>query len=810
MYLDHYHLNTKPFDLSPRPQFLWLGEKHKEALSTLKYGISGDLGFLLLTGDVGVGKTALIHRLASNLDASTIVAHITDPGLGTFDFFKVLAAEFKIPDEFHSKGEFLIELEKFLKNAYADQKKVLLIVDEAQRLSNKLLDQIRVLSNIELSDRKLINIFFVGQPEFKTMLMATSSRAIRQRIAINYHIAPLTESETGQYIQHRLKVAGATRKIFKSNAIPEIFRVTNGSPRAINILCDHALVTGYAAGLPSIDSGMIKECEQELSIRAGFDFNKSHLHTPTAAAMAEMSTTASRRSAFKGYHLLLGLGFVLVALLSVYLLRTPPVRKLQAETPIQIREAGNVAEKEQAQAFPETEIATASPGVEDITRDQTGPLEKMVAADRQPLKVITPPSPAPAPLPADSAPGTDMTTAGETEQMVAGPPDPPAAKTEPPPEQVAWNEFNRQSATSTNEETPGTDRQPAAADNGPAEAEPGPSTTLQDGGNDATPRGKPTDTPVLATLADAQSGPPTSRDTIDAQKAPPVGKEPVEADRQLPEPTSEAGPNSVPSTGNREVDNDAAATGKTGKEAPVAVAVAVVKPDTPVKTVASVASGTEASVETATIPENTADSISAETKSNTTDSPTRSTTEKTPIKQKSDEPSPARQNTPPEKENKAEPSLSAKAAAGLSSNSEKSGGTAASVAQSVASNRENRLRKFLQTYCNTYAAKDLDTFSSFFAANAMENGKPFDSLLPKYERNFKFIETIQYRIELQQFSYNDEKRIVEIEGNFFLKWLPPDKTWRENSGKIFMNLKENGPTFLVQLLEYHGQRPPKK
>jgi general secretion pathway protein A len=192
MYLDHYHLKAKPFDLSPGPRFLWLGEKHKEALATLTYGISEDLGFLLLTGDVGVGKTALIHRLIGNLDSSTIVAHITDPGLGSIDFFKLLAVEFNIPTEFYSKAPFLIELEKFLYSAYSDHKKVLLIVDEAQRLNNKLLDQIRVLSNIELSDRKLINIFFVGQPEFKNMLMANSNRAIRQRIAINYHIHPLT------------------------------------------------------------------------------------------------------------------------------------------------------------------------------------------------------------------------------------------------------------------------------------------------------------------------------------------------------------------------------------------------------------------------------------------------------------------------------------------------------------------------------------------------------------------------------------------------------------------------------------------
>jgi general secretion pathway protein A len=283
MYLDHYQLTSKPFGLSPGPKFLWLGEKHEEALATLNYGIVADLGFLLLTGDVGVGKTALIHRLTDKLDASTIVAHITDPGLGINDFFKLLASEFNIAKDFRSKADFMIELEKFLYRSHADQKKVLLIVDEAQRLNHKLLDQIRVLSNIELSDKKLINIFFVGQPEFKTMLMDNSNRAIRQRIAINYHIQPLTESEIGQYIEHRLRVAGATRKIFQPDTIPEIFRVTGGFPRAINVLCDHALVTGYVSGLRTIDSNIIKECEQEISIRAGFDFSTSNMQTPSAS-----------------------------------------------------------------------------------------------------------------------------------------------------------------------------------------------------------------------------------------------------------------------------------------------------------------------------------------------------------------------------------------------------------------------------------------------------------------------------------------------------------------------------------------------
>ena len=362
MYLDHYHLKAKPFDLSPGPRFLWLGEKHKEALSTLIYGISEDLGFLLLTGDVGVGKTALIHRLISNLDASTIVAHITDPGLGTIDFFKLLAVEFNIPTEFYSKAPFLIELEKFLYAAYSDHKKVLLIVDEAQRLNNKLLDQIRVLSNIELSDRKLINIFFVGQPEFKNMLMANSNRAIRQRIAINYHIHPLTESETGQYIEHRLKVAGATRKIFKANAIREIFRFTGGYPRAINVICDHALLTGYASGIQSIDSGVIKECKRELNLRAGFDFSRTAFQTPTDTTRPETRQPPPRRSMSMGVPILIGLLIVTGALVGYFLLWPVPRWTTTPETQNKLADASSQQTGTVAEAPPKlTEKSQKSP-----------------------------------------------------------------------------------------------------------------------------------------------------------------------------------------------------------------------------------------------------------------------------------------------------------------------------------------------------------------------------------------------------------------------------------------------------------------
>ncbi len=272
MYETHYNLKAMPFQITTDPKFLWLGEKHSEALATLKYGILENKGFLLLTGDVGTGKTALINRLVKMINVAAIVAKIPDPGLSSLEFFNFLAIEFKMNKKFASKGEFLIHLKHFLHKAHNERKKVLLIIDEAQRLNHDLLEQIRLLSNIELQDKKLINIFFVGQTEFNEMLMEDKNRAVRQRITVSYYIDPLTEAETRLYIKHRLKVAGATREIFGRDAIREIYNFSGGYPRLINIICDHALLTGYSYDLKSIDKKVIKECEQELQIPVEIGF----------------------------------------------------------------------------------------------------------------------------------------------------------------------------------------------------------------------------------------------------------------------------------------------------------------------------------------------------------------------------------------------------------------------------------------------------------------------------------------------------------------------------------------------------------
>ncbi|MCP3876175.1 MAG: AAA family ATPase, partial [Desulfobacteraceae bacterium] len=266
MYLNYYNLKIKPFQISTDPRFLWLGEKHKEALAILKYGVLDNKGFLLLTGDVGTGKTTLLNALLNSLGDEVVAAMVQDPGLGKMDFFNFVADAFDMKTTFKSKGDFLIQLKHFLFDAHQQNKTVLLIVDECQRLNQKLLEEIRLLSNIEKQNTKLINIFFVGQDEFNEIILRPNNRAIRQRITINYTVEALSESETEKYIRYRLRVAGAEKIIFMSSAIREIYKFSGGYPRLINIICDHALLTGYVNDRKRIKSEIVKECAQELKI----------------------------------------------------------------------------------------------------------------------------------------------------------------------------------------------------------------------------------------------------------------------------------------------------------------------------------------------------------------------------------------------------------------------------------------------------------------------------------------------------------------------------------------------------------------
>ena len=296
MYLKFFELNQKPFQISTDPRFLWLGETHKEALAMLKYGVMDNRGFIMLTGNVGTGKTTLINALINKLGPNVIVANIADPGLEQLDFFNYLAHRFKLADTYATKGEFLIAFQTFLERCFRDRKQVLLIVDEAQHITPKMLEQIRLLSNIEHQDGKLLNIFLVGQDELNKILDRHENRPLRQRITLRYHLEPLTAVEMYSMIHHRLKTAGTTKKIFTTDAVKEIYIFSRGYPRLVNILCDHAMITGYAANKKTIDADIIRECAKDLRL-PGLKVKKSlPKNTQANTQPAVKNTTAQNAS----------------------------------------------------------------------------------------------------------------------------------------------------------------------------------------------------------------------------------------------------------------------------------------------------------------------------------------------------------------------------------------------------------------------------------------------------------------------------------------------------------------------------------
>ena len=209
----------------------------------------------------------MINALVRNLGKDIICATISNPGMEKLDFFNYVARVFRIKRRFDSKGEFLIYFSHFLHKAMENNKRVLLIVDEAQKLTQELLDEIRLLSNTEIPNSKLINIFFIGQNEFNDILNRSENEALKQRITLNYNLKALTKREMRQYIQHRLAVCGSENNMFKKEAVEAIHILTNGIPRRVNILCDHCLLTGYVKGKKKIDQSIVKECAEELAIK---------------------------------------------------------------------------------------------------------------------------------------------------------------------------------------------------------------------------------------------------------------------------------------------------------------------------------------------------------------------------------------------------------------------------------------------------------------------------------------------------------------------------------------------------------------
>jgi general secretion pathway protein A len=265
VYLEYYGLTEPPFDLTPNPRFLFYTAKHREAFNHLLYGIRERKGFVQLTGEVGAGKTTLCRALLEQLDDRFATALILNPILDANQLMEAIAMEFGLDVHGLDRLETVATINRFLLEQVQQNRDCLLIVDEAQDLTDDLLEQVRLLSNLETDKRKLLQIVLMGQPELRDRLNAPRLRQLRQRITVRYHLRALGWRELGQYIQHRLEVSGSQgAPYFTGPALWRVYRYSQGIPRLVNALCDKALLAGFVAQRDCIDFSMVGRAIREL------------------------------------------------------------------------------------------------------------------------------------------------------------------------------------------------------------------------------------------------------------------------------------------------------------------------------------------------------------------------------------------------------------------------------------------------------------------------------------------------------------------------------------------------------------------
>ncbi|MEX0804940.1 MAG: AAA family ATPase [Candidatus Binatia bacterium] len=269
LYKEHFGLRQGPFNITADPEFLYLSASHREGLAQLSYGIKGRKGFVVLTGEVGTGKTTLIHTLLGELGGDTrtalIFSHIADP----LDLLRYICDEFGLKVPKNSRGdlyEHLALLNAYLLSRYGAGENCALIIDEAQNLSAEVLESVRLLSNFETSKDKLLQILLVGQPELSDRLNSQELRQLKQRITLRHHLRPLTLKECQEYVANRLRIAGGDPALFTPKALELICACSGGIPRIINVVCDNALLTGYALGKAIVDDSIVRQVAEDLSL----------------------------------------------------------------------------------------------------------------------------------------------------------------------------------------------------------------------------------------------------------------------------------------------------------------------------------------------------------------------------------------------------------------------------------------------------------------------------------------------------------------------------------------------------------------
>lgn len=266
MYENHYGFTSKPFQLTPDPRFFFGSKWHKRAMSYLQYGLSQAEGFIVITGDIGTGKTTIANSLLDDMQDDIVAAQIVSPKLSPDELVKMVASKFNVPVKGSTKSDILNDLEAFLMGLHKQGKRALLLVDEAQNLPLETIEELRMLSNFQVGGKPLLQSFLLGQEELQPILRAPNMEQFRQRIVASCHLAPLTDVESQAYIEYRMQHAGWDgRALFSDGAYRRIFTFTHGIPRKINTLMDRILLFGFLEELESLDEEVVENVIKEVS-----------------------------------------------------------------------------------------------------------------------------------------------------------------------------------------------------------------------------------------------------------------------------------------------------------------------------------------------------------------------------------------------------------------------------------------------------------------------------------------------------------------------------------------------------------------